>query len=268
VRADAEGDWVREYGDDWRRDGREWQEPRGGQQAWSPEPDPDPWAGYDDGTSWRTPPQRDPWGPRGEMPDDRPSRTISRQPPQRDPWGPRGEMPDERPSRTIPRQTPPPDPRPMRGEENPPRRAASSASQSRSSQLRSSQPRSWRQSKLFGPLILILVPLLGAVASGPGLGILFAVASVAAALGAALLCTTSGLWWIVPCTPTALLAVAFAWVTAQGLNNAKTTVAAATNVFQGVAGAFPGIAAGTAVALIVAGVRVAQGRADTRGNRA
>jgi uncharacterized protein DUF6542 len=120
---------------------------------------------------------------------------------------------------------------------------------------------------LLAPLCLLILPLLGAVISGSGLGVVFTLTCVAAALGAALLCTMNGLWWIVPSTPTALFAVAFAWVAVEGLSSASTTVAAATNVFQGVAGAFPGIAAGTVAALVVAGVRVLRGAADKRGRR-
>lgn len=129
------------------------------------------------------------------------------------------------------------------------------------------QPRSWRRSKLLGPLLLIVLPLLGAVAGGRDLGLVFAVAAVAAGLGAAAVCSPGGLWWIVPCTPTALLAVAFGWVGVDTLAGAKTTVAAATGVFQGIAGAFPGIAAGTAAALVVACARAARGAADRRGTR-
>jgi hypothetical protein len=116
-------------------------------------------------------------------------------------------------------------------------------------------------------LVLVVLPLLGAAASGPALGIVFAVACVAAALGAAILATPNSLWWIVPSTPSVLLAVAFVWVAVAGLNDARTTVAAATNLFQGVAGAFPGVAAGTVGAIVVAGVRVARNAAKTRGKR-
>jgi hypothetical protein len=116
-------------------------------------------------------------------------------------------------------------------------------------------------------LCLVVPPLLGAVASGPGLGLVFAVPAAGASAGAAALCTPGGLWWIIPSTPTALLAVAFAWVSIDTLLGAKTTVAAATGVFQGIAGAFPGIAAGTAAGLMVAGVRVARITATRRGER-
>jgi small-conductance mechanosensitive channel len=119
----------------------------------------------------------------------------------------------------------------------------------------------------LGPLLLVVLPLLGALVSGSGLGLVFFLACTAAALGAAWLSSPNGLWWIVPCTPTALLAVAFLWATFHGLSSAKTTVAAATNVFQDIAGAFPGIAAGTVAALIVTGVRVARDAAERRGTR-
>jgi hypothetical protein len=117
-------------------------------------------------------------------------------------------------------------------------------------------------------LLLVALPLLAALVSGSSLGIVFTLACVAAALGATWLCTMPGLWWVVPGTPSALLAVAFLWSTFHGLNSAKTTVAAATSVFQGIAGAFPGIAAGTAVAIIVTVVRAMRGATDRRENRA
>lgn len=113
-----------------------------------------------------------------------------------------------------------------------------------------------------------MLPLLGAAASGPGLGIVFTAACVAAALSAALASTAKGLWWVVPCTPTSLFAVAFVWVTLEGLGGAKTSAAAATDIFKGVAGAFPGVAAGTVAALAVAGTRAARAAADTRRKRA
>ena len=116
-----------------------------------------------------------------------------------------------------------------------------------------------RQPAYVVPLLLIVVPLLGALVSGSGLGIVFTLACVAAALGATWLCSVPGLWWVVPSTPIALLGVALLWATFDGLSSAKTTVAAATSVFDGIAGAFPGIAAATLAALIVTVVRVRQG---------
>ncbi|WP_326855409.1 DUF6542 domain-containing protein [Actinocrinis sp.] len=223
---------MREYGDDWRQAGHERPEPQGGQRPWPSASNEDRWAG-DDGYP--------------------PPRT---QPP-RDTRNPQGSAPAAYPTRATPRREPPRDPRnPSQNRPTSPQRITAAP-----------QSRSWQQSTLLGPLILIVVPLLGAVASGPALGVFFTVAAVAAALGAALLSTENGLWWIVPCTPTALLAVAFAWVAVAGVSSAKTSVAAATNVFDGLAGAFPGIAAGTVAALVVAGVRVARNAANTRGTR-
>jgi hypothetical protein len=118
------------------------------------------------------------------------------------------------------------------------------------------------------PLLLIVLPLLGAVVSGSSLGIVFTLACVAAAVGATWLCSVPGLWWIVPGTPTALLAVALLWATFNGLSSAKTTVAAGTAVFDGIAGAFPGIAVATLAALVVTVVRVRQGVVGRRVNRA
>lgn len=108
-----------------------------------------------------------------------------------------------------------------------------------------------------------MLPLLAAVISGMNLGIVFTLACVVAALGAALLSTKNGLWWIVPSTPTALLVVAFGWVAFDGVSSAKTSVAAATSVFDGLAGAFPGIALGTVAALGVAGYRIYQHQQTT-----
>lgn len=181
-----------------------------------------------------------------------------------DDWRP--ESRDRQPLRGEPSRDPR---RPAQYEPEPPRRRATPAPPSRAqSRSRSQyQSRSRNQPRLLGPLILIAVPLLGAIVSGPGLGVIFAVACVAAALVAALLSTPNGLWWIVPSTPTALLAVAFAWVAVAGVSSAKTSVAAATNVFDGLAGAFPGIAAGTVAALTVAGFRYAQSAGGARRNR-
>lgn len=124
-----------------------------------------------------------------------------------------------------------------------------------------------RQPAYVAPLLLVVAPLFGALASGSSLGIVFTLACVAAAVGAAWLCTVPGLWWVVPCTPTALLVVALLWATFNGLSSAKTTVAAATGVFEGIAGAFPGIAAATLAALVVAVVRIRQGVIQRRVNR-
>ena len=233
---------MRDYGDDWRREDDGRQEPWGGQQAWTPAPSREPPAENDGYPPPRTQRPRDPWNPQGSVPPVAPAalpRTISRREPTRDP-------------RYLAQEEP-----------GAPRRAAPAAAPPTAS-----RPRSARRSAVIGPLlVLIVVPLLGAAASGPALGLPFTVAAVAAGLGAALLATPNGLWWIVPCTPTALLVAAFAWSGADGLNNAKTTVAAATALFQGVAGAFPGVAAGTVAALVVAAVRVARGSAETRRQR-
>lgn len=120
---------------------------------------------------------------------------------------------------------------------------------------------------LLVPLLLVVVPLLGAVIAGPSLGLAFTLACAAAAVGAALLSTLRGLWWAVPSTPVVLLAVAFAWVGYHGLNQSRSTAAAATDIFQGIAGAFPGIAAGTVAALAVTGYRAATHAALPGGKR-
>lgn len=222
---------MREYGDDWRQGSRERQEPWRGQEAWAPVTNRDQW-GDDDPPPPRSQPSRDAWDAQGSTRTARSTHTTQQREPSRDPR------------------------RPAQNESWPSRRTASAP-----------QPRPWYRSKPVGPLALIVLPLLGAVVSGPDLGIVFTLACVAAALGAALLATPNGLWWIVPSTPTALLAVAFLWVSVESLTSAKTTVAVATDLFQGVAGAFPGIAAGTVGALGVAGYRRFQGASDARGSR-
>jgi hypothetical protein len=116
---------------------------------------------------------------------------------------------------------------------------------------------------VFVALLLLVLPLLGALGSGGSLGVVFAVSCVAAALGGSLLSTGPGLWWIVPCTPIALLAVVLGWASTAGAGTAGTTAAAATGFFNDIAGAFPGVAAGTLVALAVALIRVTRG-ADSR----
>lgn len=132
---------------------------------------------------------------------------------------------------------------------------------------RPEQSRPQVRAMVLAVLLLVVVPMLGAVVSGSRLGVVFALSCGVAALGAAVLSTSRGLWWIVPSTPTALLAVAFLWVVFDGLSGAKSTVAAATSVFDGIAGAFPGIAAGTAAALAVAGWRAVQGRIEGKAKR-
>ena len=229
---------MREYGDGRQRGsgsgGGNWQEPPGGQSAWAPAPGRDSWAGQDDGYGQDRHGQ-DGYGyppPRAQAP-----RGAGQ-------WEPQGQG-----------QSPAPSPRSARAPQGQPR-------PTRRNEPAPTPVQAVLQSKYFPPLVLILLPLLGAVVSGPGLGLIFAVAAVGASAAAAYLCKPGGLWWIVPSTPTALLVVAFAWVSVDTLVGARTTVAAATGVFDGIAGAFPGIAAGTAAALIVAVVRVRKGAAD------
>lgn len=61
--------------------------------------------------------------------------------------------------------------------------------------------------------------------------------------------------------------VALLWATVHGLSSAKTTVAAATGVFDGISGAFPGIAAATLAAVVVTVVRIRRGVIGRRASR-
>jgi hypothetical protein len=61
--------------------------------------------------------------------------------------------------------------------------------------------------------------------------------------------------------------VALGWAMTVGTGTATTTTATAASVFNGIAGAFPGIGAGTVAALGVATIRASRGARNRGGTR-
>ena len=111
-----------------------------------------------------------------------------------------------------------------------------------------------------GMLVLILVPLLGAVVSGSGLGPVFTVSAVLAAVASASLVARRALWWIVTATPAVVLLVALVAREAGASAGSTTTAKLATNLLGWTAHAFPVMAIATGAAVAVTVVRAVRDR--------
>jgi hypothetical protein len=115
------------------------------------------------------------------------------------------------------------------------------------------------RSTAVGMLVLICVPLLGAVVSGSGLGLLFTACAVLGAIGAAAVVARRAQWWVVTVTPAVVLLVALAARSLGGLGGSSSSAALATHMLAWTAHAFPVMAIATAAALAVVVVRAARG---------
>ncbi|TDU02511.1 hypothetical protein EDD99_0907 [Streptomyces sp. 846.5] len=111
-----------------------------------------------------------------------------------------------------------------------------------------------------GMLVLILVPLLGAVVTGSGLSLLFTVSAVLAAAASASLVARRALWWIVTATPAVVLLVALVAREAGASAGSTTTAKLATNLLGWTAHAFPVMAIATGAAIAVTVVRAVRDR--------
>ncbi|MEY9836633.1 DUF6542 domain-containing protein [Streptacidiphilus sp. EB103A] len=111
-----------------------------------------------------------------------------------------------------------------------------------------------------GMLVLILVPLLGAVVTGSGLGLLFTVSAVLAAAASASLVARRALWWIVTATPAVVLLVALVAREAGASAGSTTTAKLATNLLGWTAHAFPVMAIATGASIAVTVVRAVRDR--------
>jgi hypothetical protein len=109
-------------------------------------------------------------------------------------------------------------------------------------------------------LALLGLPLLGAVATGGGLGPVFALSSVLAAVAAAVACSRGGLWWVTTGTPVVVLLIAVS-VRAATDSGTGTTAALAAHALSWTSHAFPVMAAATAAALVTTATRAARGGA-------
>ncbi|MEY9968156.1 hypothetical protein ABIA33_006236 [Streptacidiphilus sp. MAP12-16] len=115
------------------------------------------------------------------------------------------------------------------------------------------------RSTAVGMLVLICVPLLGAVVSGSGLGLLFTACAALGAIGAAAVVARRAQWWVVTATPAVVLLVALAARSLGGLGGSSSSAALATHMLAWTAHAFPVMAIATGAALAVVVVRAARG---------
>jgi hypothetical protein len=114
------------------------------------------------------------------------------------------------------------------------------------------------------PLLLLGLPVLGAVLSGGATGVVFTVFAALGAAAAAVVGTRPGLWWVVTATPVVVLLVALA-ASALASGGASGSAALATHALAWTAHAFTPVAVATAAALLVTVVRAARG-AGGKGN--
>ncbi|MFC1405649.1 MULTISPECIES: DUF6542 domain-containing protein [Streptacidiphilus] len=112
----------------------------------------------------------------------------------------------------------------------------------------------------IGFLVLILVPLLGSVVTGSGLGLLFTISAVLASVASALLVARRALWWIVTATPVVVLLVALAARAVGAPAGSTTTAKLATDLLGWTAHAFPVMAIATGAAVAVTVVRAVRDR--------
>ncbi|WP_152645667.1 DUF6542 domain-containing protein [Streptacidiphilus albus] len=116
----------------------------------------------------------------------------------------------------------------------------------------------------LGPGLLVGMPLLGAVLSGGGLGLLYTVSAVVGAVAAAWLSGQSGLWWVATGAPAVVLLVALVARAATD-SGAGTGAALATHALAWTAHAFPVMVIVTVAVLLVVLVRVVRERGRGRG---
>jgi hypothetical protein len=111
-------------------------------------------------------------------------------------------------------------------------------------------------------LVLILPPLVASLVSG-GQGVVFWAGALLGAIGAALLCSRPGVWWVATSTPPVMLLMSVAGVVV-GDSSAQTTKLG-TDMAKVVAAAFPvmGVALVCAVAV---GVGRAMSARQAKGN--
>ncbi|QMU72482.1 DUF6542 domain-containing protein [Streptacidiphilus sp. P02-A3a] len=114
-------------------------------------------------------------------------------------------------------------------------------------------------------LVLICLPLVGALA-GQGSGALFWAGALLGAVPAALLCSSRGVWWVATgAPPVVLLMSLFGHLVASG--SSRSTAALATHLVAWVAGAFPVMVLAAVGAALVGVGRFARGRLAARSSR-
>jgi hypothetical protein len=111
--------------------------------------------------------------------------------------------------------------------------------------------------------VLIGAPLLAALASG-GQGLVFGAGAVVGAVGAALLCSRPGVWWVATGAPPVVLLMALLGLAVGG--DSSSSGKFATNMAKGVAGAFPVMGAALGCAVLIGVARVVAARGETKGN--